>query len=354
MTPPAARPGPPDSWDEADEQPRSWARIAFRRIFGDGENLLDWAAPMGSIAGVRVRIHLFFLVFIVARMLWSISRDSFGPGYMALSLAILVALVVAHELGHCVVCRAVGGEAEEVVLWPLGGLAPCDAPPLWRAQLLTALAGPALHVAILPLTSAALAAIGAPVLFNPLRVGLYLAQPRFDAWWTIALGWTHVLNALLLLFNLLPMLPLDGGRALEALLWRSAGRRGAAERTLQIGFLLAGVLGVGALASDHGMILGVAVFCALYCWIEWQRLRAVETLADPAFARAAWLSLSEDDSPPVETPSERRERLRQEREARQQQEVDRILAKIAKHGMRSLTRAERRTLRAATKRKRQG
>jgi len=354
MTPPAARPGPADSWDEADEQPRSWARAAFGRIFGDGENLLDWAAPMGSIAGVRLRIHLFFLVFIVARMLWSISRDSFGPGYMALSLAVLVALVTLHELGHCLVCRAVGGEAEEVVLWPLGGLVPCDAPPLWRAQLLTALAGPALHVAMAPLTSAALAAIGAPILFNPLRIGLYLAQPQFDAWWAIALAWTHALNALLLLFNLLPMLPLDGGRVLEALLWRSTGRRVAAERTLQTGLLLAGVVGVGALAGDHGMLLGAAVFCALYCWIEWQRLRAIETLADPAFASAAWLSLTEDDAPPVQTPRQRRLRLRQEREAREQEEVDRILAKIAKHGMRSLSRAERRTLRAATKRKRQG
>lgn len=355
MTPPAARPGPPDSWDaDAPQGPGQRVRALFRRVFGEGENILDWALPLFSLAGIRVRVHIFFLVFIAARLLWSIPRDELGPLHMALSMGLLFVLVLLHEFGHCLACRAVDGEADDIVMWPLGGLAMCDPPPTWRAHLITALGGPAVNVAIIPLTSLAFVFAGLPerIVFNPFRIGLYLGSPEFGSWALTALALTHALNIVLLGFNLLlPMLPLDGGRALEALLWRRMGRRAAAELALRVGFVMAAVVGVAALAGDQVMILGVALFAGLYCWIEWQQLRSVETLGDPSFGAGAWMALRDDESPPAQTPRERRLSRRLERERREQAEVDRILAKIASSGMKSLSRKEKAVLKRATKRK---
>ena len=344
MSPRHNAPNPLDSPDSA----RGRFRAVFGRIIGDAEHPLTWSIPAGSIAGIRVRIHLLFIVYAIAQVLWSIRIGYFGPGYTALAMVILFALVLMHELGHCLACRWVGGEADEVMMWPLGGLAVCHPPEEWRANLITSAGGPAVNLVLAPITSAALLAAGRPgaIVFNPLEVGPLLLT-QIDSWWLTALWLLHALNLVLLVFNiLLPIFPLDGGRILHALLWRRHGRRRATEIAATAGLVGSGALAILALVAESALLLSIAIFCGLVSWSERQRLRAPDDISGGS-------SVIEPEPDPEE--SARRVRLearrrRREREARA--ELDRVLAKIAREGMPSLNRAERRTLQKATRRTR--
>jgi len=271
---------------------------------------------------------------------------------MAISMAALFTLVLLHEFGHCFACRAVGGDADDILMWPLGGLASCDPPRRWKAHFITTAGGPAVNLAIVPLTCAALALAGHSdaILFNPLAPAA--AVGVFASYWLVALWWTHYINILLLLFNvLLPMYPMDGGRLMHALIWRARGRKRATEIATLVGLVTAGVVAVGAMITENVTLIVIALFGALVCWTERRQLRMGAELADPVLG-----GFDEDDDDFVAAPRGpgKAELKRREREAAEQAEVDRILAKIAAAGMASLSRKEKRTLEEATERKRRG
>src|SRR5690606_11149391 len=148
-------------------------RAMVGRVFGDAENPMQWAVTLGHVAGIRVRIHVIFILYAAAQLLVSvISRDALGPQFVAISLAWLFGLVLLHEFGHCFACRAVGGEAGDILMWPLGGLASVMPPDTPRAHLITTLGGPGVTLALLPIFVAAMraAGIGDRILFNPLAL----------------------------------------------------------------------------------------------------------------------------------------------------------------------------------------
>src|SRR5204863_6917894 len=101
------------------------AGSVLRRIFGNGENPFEWAVPLYTAWGIRVRIHLVFVLMIIAELLLSFVKDAIGWQYKALGLGSLFVLVLLHEYGHCIACRRVGGTADQILMWPLGGLAYC-------------------------------------------------------------------------------------------------------------------------------------------------------------------------------------------------------------------------------------
>ncbi len=344
MTPTRSYPEFPES-DSADRGRGFRAMMA--RIFGDAEHPLSWSIPIGTIVGIRIRIHLLFVIYAVAQVLWSINKEFFGPGYTLITMAVLFGVVLLHEFGHCLACRMVDGDADEILMWPLGGLAMCHPPDHWRAHLITTIGGPAVNVAILPITCVALWAAGRTqtILFNPLDVGAVLFE--LDSWWLVTLWLIHAVNAIVLAFNvLLPIFPLDGGRILQAILWKRMGRRQSMDTTTMTGLIAAGVLGVLALVMDTVLMLGIAIFCALVCWSERQRLQAPETLGGD------FDLLDEEEDAAAREREARRAQRQLEREAREQAEIDQILAKIADSGMESLSPRERRTLKRATNRKR--
>ncbi|MFI4896843.1 MAG: site-2 protease family protein, partial [Phycisphaerales bacterium JB059] len=211
-------------------------RAAMRRVFGDGENPLNWGFTLYRAWGIRVRVHLLFVIFLIARLIFTLPQDGIGRTYMLWLLAALFVLVLLHEYGHCVACRRVGGEADDIMLWPLGGLADCRPPHDWRASLITTLGGPLVNAALLlPLGMGVWIAtreLGS-VIFNPFDPGSTLLALRTPApaggigaqpWWLTALWSAHYANLILLGFNLLvPMYPMDGARILHALLWRKMG-----------------------------------------------------------------------------------------------------------------------------------
>ena len=109
-------------------------------------------------------------------------------------------------------CRQVGGRANQIVLWPLGGVAYVDPPPRPGATLWSIAAGPLVNVALLPVFGALLYVGGS--------LGWATSLP--DVYKLIdAVLWIDVV---LLVFNIMPIYPLDGGQILRSLLWFVIGR----------------------------------------------------------------------------------------------------------------------------------
>lgn len=168
--------------------------------------------------------------------------------YLALFL-----IVTLHEFGHALACRQVGGQANQIVLWPLGGVAYVDPPQRPGATLWSIAAGPLVNVALFPLL----------LVLLRLSSGRTAVSPDAHAllWfltWRIDLG--------LLVFNMLPIYPLDGGQILRSLLWFVLGRGRSLMIATVLGFVgVAGFIGLAFLKRD-GLLGAVAVFMLLNCW----------------------------------------------------------------------------------------
>lgn len=141
----------------------------------------------------------------------------------------LFSIVLIHEFGHALACRSVGGRANLIVLWPFGGVAYVAPPQRAGAQLWSIAAGPLVNVALLPLLSALWWLAG--------RAGW-----EGDLYQYIETIWA--INLVLLIFNMLPIYPLDGGQIFRSLLWFVLGRARSLMVASMIGFLgIAGLIG---------------------------------------------------------------------------------------------------------------
>src|SRR5271166_3278875 len=112
-----------------------------------------WSIPLGRLFGIQIKVHFLFPFMVVALML----REAYPPKAEAVPgawidagivMGLLFFSILVHEFGHCFAARRVGGDASEVLLWPLGGLANVDVPHQPRAHFLTAAAGPAANVVL--------------------------------------------------------------------------------------------------------------------------------------------------------------------------------------------------------------
>jgi len=179
-------------------------------------------------AGITVYLH--FSWFIIAA--WQLTERSHGyssPAWAVYEYIALFAIVLLHEFGHALACRQTGGEADRIVLWPLGGIAFVNPPPRPGAVLWSIAAGPLVNVALIPI-------FGALVFFARQSAGVSPDLLRL-------LGMIRYVNYGLLIFNLLPIYPLDGGQIFRALLWFPLGQI----RSLKIASVV-GLLGGVALA----------------------------------------------------------------------------------------------------------
>lgn len=331
------------------------------RLLENPENPLGWSLRMFRFLRISTRIHLLTVVYILGQLLWSIPQSHGGILFVAPSMLALFFVVLAHEFGHCLACRRWGGEADRIVMLPWGGLALTRPPNHWRAHFGTAWGGPMVNVLLIPVLAGALwgAGLGETILFNPFSLFSTLSSPPMSGGGTlmvlakVTLWWFHCVNLVILVFNLcLPMYPFDGGRLVQALLWRSMGYGRSMHISVFIGFGGAMVLGMAALLVEKAMLVLIAVFGAFACWTELRRLRGEADLVSGEFASGV-----PSDDPLLAAPS-RAEIKRAEAEAkraaaqaRDQAEVDRILAKINDSGIASLTRAEKKTLERETDRK---
>jgi len=333
--------------------PGGGVRGFLSRVFGEGDNPLRWAVPLYRAWGITVKAHVFFLIFIAIELVRSLGPQGLGLPYMAMVLTILFGLVLLHEYGHCVACRRVGGEADEILLWPLGGLAYCLPPHTWQAHLVTVLGGPGVNAALLvPLGACVWAATGefGAAVFNPFDPpwGVAFASP-----WLFALFALHYINLVLLLFNmLLPMYPMDAGRVLQCVLWRRMGYERALWHTASVGFVTAILLAVVALLFEQFTLLAVTLFGGLTCWQQKQSLKEMGAAGGLGGVdlSAAYAGPGAHQSPRAGPTRAQLAAIRKRQ--KEEAEVERLLAKIARTGMASLTRGERRFLDRVSQKKR--
>src|SRR5438132_4525387 len=108
---------------------------------------LTWSLPLGRLFGIMIRVHVLFPVVALALILRLGFKTTFWTEACEL-MALLFAAVLLHELGHCFGARLVDGDAHEILIWPLGGLAAVDVPHTPRANFLTAAAGPLVNLVL--------------------------------------------------------------------------------------------------------------------------------------------------------------------------------------------------------------
>lgn len=170
---------------------------------------MGWSVTILRVAGISVRLHVTFLLFLV----WIAASYYIAGGALAAvrGVALIGAIfgsVLLHEFGHALAARRFGVRTPDITLLPIGGVARLERlPEKPRQELWVALAGPAVNVAILALLYAYLA--GTQQLAVLSRAGLLTGS---------AAGRLFFVNLWLLLFNLIPAFPMDGGRVLRALL----------------------------------------------------------------------------------------------------------------------------------------
>jgi len=217
-------------------------------------------------AGIDVFLHWSWFVVALYEVQERTSRYS-SPAWKVAEYLSLFAIVTLHEFGHALACRRVGGAADQIVLWPLGGLAYVSPPQRPGATLWSTAAGPLVNVALLP------------VLAGLLLLGRSLGWSATFPDVAALLRAVSYMNFGLLVFNLLPVYPMDGGQILRSLLWFALGRARSLTAATVIGFL--GVLGLVALAFLAGSPwLGIlAAFVGLNCWRGFQQARALSRLA---------------------------------------------------------------------------
>jgi Zn-dependent protease len=280
-----------------------------------------------------------------------------GAGWAIMAVTVVTFLsILLHEFGHVFAARGVGGDSDEIILWPLGGLAQCDLPPTPRAHLLTALAGPFVNLGLCVLTAAFLAGqlIAPPVnlittdpFFPPLEN--WSTGERATAWYMLLAGRIFWVNWFLFLLNLLPAFPLDGGRALHAVLWSRGDESAAAGSTAYVGFGVMLVMCVVSIFADSVLLFGLALIVYMSC-------RALIIRAETGVEEPGGFDGPADEPPPPRKPKpgwlqrwrqERAARLaRQEQQDRENEErrLDEILAKVQERGRQALTPDEERFL----------
>ena len=208
---------------------------------------------LGRVAGIDVYLHWSW--FVAMAFMIAIRKGTYSSvAWNLLEYLSLFMIVLLHEFGHAMACRQVGGTANRIVLWPLGGVAYINPPQRPGATLWSTAAGPLVNVALLP---------------------VLVALAALSGW----LGWVHTLpNAYhflravmwidfsLLVFNMLPIYPLDGGQIFQSLLWFAMGRGRSLLTTAILG--LVGALGFVGLALDSRSIwLGIiSGFMLMNCW----------------------------------------------------------------------------------------
>ena len=176
---------------------------------------MRWSYRIARVAGIDVYLHATFLL-LLAWIGFGAYRSGGAPAAVEGVVLILVvfAIVVMHELGHALVARRFGIPTKDITLLPIGGVARLQSMPREpRQELAIAVAGPAVNVALALLIAAILAATG--------RLGSPAAIFAADEGTLTGGGLLRQLlqiNVVILLFNLIPAFPMDGGRVLRALL----------------------------------------------------------------------------------------------------------------------------------------
>jgi Zn-dependent protease len=318
---------------------------------------------------------LFVLITIYASSHWGIGAGGDGAankdffGIAVLSVLLLTAGAVFHEIGHLFVTRRLGGRYDEIVLWPFGSVGPTPDWPNPKRGALAALAGPLANLLLCFICAA---------LLLPLTKGfnsglLHPLSPRFsliDSYAVETLELAFWINWLLFVVNLIPAFPFDGGNAVYCLLgmiWPDLPHRRRQRIVGQTVWLVAiGLLFLALSVTDAGprqsfpVWMGLALL-AVFLLFAARRGEEDDIESAPAESHRRrqesiqWIGLEQDASPDVsEAISGLSEewmedghlsaRLREETEAEEEKHLDEILARLHATGMDGLSAEDRELL----------
>jgi Zn-dependent protease len=217
-------------------------------------------------AGIDLYLHWSW--FLLAAFAIGYRQGSFSSiGWNMLAYLALFAIVTMHEYGHALACRQVGGTPDQIVLWPLGGVAYVNPPQRPGATLWSIAAGPLVNVALVPVLLAVAIAANA--------MGWPATMP--NAW--DFLRTVEEINLVLLGFNLLPIFPLDGGQILRSLLWYVVGRARSLQWAVWVGFAGAAGLILVAILSRSLWIGLISAFILMNCWNGLRHAQALARIA---------------------------------------------------------------------------
>jgi len=335
------------------------------------------------------------------------------------TIVLLFLVILLHEFGHCFAARAVGGGAKEILIWPLGGLAMVEVPNYPRPNFQVAGAGPAVNVLVCAVVAIPLLTFGYIPSVNPLANPFVSEMRNFDgkdytspyglkvyetgtskqlpesvlrdeltrrqepglqksvSWnpetardvaermggaravapgWAVWLNRTFWLSWVLLLFNLIPAYPLDGGQMLQAYIWGRSDLRRGVTVAAYTGFAFALIFLIVSVAANETLFMGLSLFMLYSCS---QRLHQLDSEEGPFgydFS-AGYTSLERDDEPPPRPKKKlgpvarwwqarKAKKIAAEsaRRVRDEERMEELLGKIAATGMGSLTDEERRFL----------
>lgn len=205
--------------------------------------------PLGlRIFGVPVRLHFTFVLLLIFIVSFS-ARGGESALFNAIYVIALFTSVLLHELGHVGVARRYGIKTQEIVMYPIGGVARLERGPKPKEELWIALAGPAVNVLIAAALFAYLGYSDPSVLARPTEDNL-LARVAFG-------------NLILAAFNMVPAFPMDGGRVLRALLARWQTEDTATRMAAGAGRAFAILIGLYGLLSMQFMLVFIAFFVYL-------------------------------------------------------------------------------------------
>jgi len=220
-----------------------------------------WSLSLGRWWGVAVYLHFFFLLSALIALAINFS-DSALLSVSLLMIGVLLVSVTLHEVGHALAALRVGGKVDAIVLGPVGGLISPRVPDEPEVHVFVALAGPIVHLLISVLAAIVLAVAGDRQLLgllNPLATPPDLLE---GGWGLITAKLTLWVNWILMLLNLLPAYPFDGGPVLRAMLWPALGRRTARVVTARVAMVLAALICMAGLAT-----LGSEIPTHMPAWI---------------------------------------------------------------------------------------
>jgi Zn-dependent protease/predicted transcriptional regulator len=213
---------------------------------------MRWTLRLGSIAGIRVELHVTFLLF-VGWVAISGGLLSANPERALREVGLLLAIfgcVLLHELGHALTARRYGIKTRDIILLPIGGVARLQRmPDKPQQEMVVAIAGPLVNVVIASIL----------YLFTPRSLDLVLQHARQGG----MIERLYLVNLAMIGFNMIPAFPMDGGRVLRALLALWLPYRRATRIASFAGQAIALLFGLTGLLNNNVMLMFVALFVFL-------------------------------------------------------------------------------------------
>ncbi|MCA9263055.1 MAG: site-2 protease family protein [Planctomycetales bacterium] len=346
-----------------------------------------WSLSLGRWRGVQVKLHMFFLLFatFTCYLAWRMPADGAADDSFAwtaaLCILVLFLSVLLHELGHVLAARRFNGAVDGIVIGPLGGLQPIRIPNDPQSELLVALAGPLVSAGITAICLMALLFSGEPHAYRVLHP---FSPEAFEIATSPGgmlgpkdiVGLICWINWLLLLINLIPAFPFDGGRVCLAFLQTMRPQLAhhhavvlvaALAKIVAVGLLIAAFFfrdsQAASVAPTWLALILLAIFVFFSARVEEEHPDQEESESGPFgydFSQG-FTSLEQTTEPPSPPPpgpltrwwrkwQQRRELKRRRAEAEEDERLDEVLQRLHEFGESALSPAERALLKRVSAR----